>query len=292
MHSFLRFVLSFWGICFIACSLDSIEAESIKDSKTHQGTDSYKDSIIVMQWNIGHFSEGKSSGSLITDASYYNKLTEYRQLIMDVSADVVSLCEYSLIFANTASHPGCYADTCLFYDYPFVFIGNNGRIRNYSLNAIMSKQEITQPTTINYVTNSTAEITHTSIIKATDYYYNKAYINIGGHEVALINTHLAFDTNNPDVAINQIKELIRVLQNEEYVVICGDFNTAASSYSLFTQAGYSLANTGELGTFPSAKTIAPLDNIITKGLFVRNVYLVHSSLSDHYPIVCTISAVN
>lgn len=245
-----------------------------------------------MQWNIGHFSEGRSPNSLINDADFTQKLKDYRQLVNDVSADVVSLCEYSLLFANTASHPRCYADTALFYDYPYKYVGNNGIIRNYSLNALMSKREIFRPSSIEYAANSSARITHSSAINATDYYYNQSFIKIGGREVAFINTHLAFDNNNPSVATNQIMELIDRLEEEAYVVICGDFNTMASSYALFSEAGYSLANAGDLGTYPLANTSAPLDNIISKGLFIRDVYTIKSALSDHYPIVCTVSVEN
>ncbi len=277
------------GICLMACSPDLIDELLLDTSTTIEEGGVYKDSIIVMQWNIGHFSEGKFPNSLIKDADYSEKIEEYRQLLHYVSADVVSICEYSLMFANTPSHPRCYADTALFYDYPYRFIGSNGQIRNYSLNALMSKREMVRSSSIEYIANQVASITHTSAIKATDYYYNQAQINIGGRKVVFINTHLAFDKNNPRVAINQILELINELDNEAYVVICGDFNTVASSYSLFSAAGYSLANDGDLGTFPSAQTDDPLDNIITKGLLIRDAHIIKSPLSDHYPIVCTVS---
>ena len=292
VQSFFRYAFAILGLCFMACYHDSIdeigEASSESLPVTGEAT-LYKDSIIVMQWNIGHFSRGKSPYSLILDTGFTQMLEDYRQLLNDVSADVVSLCEYSIFFINTALHPRCYADTALFYDYPYKFIGNNGIIRNYSLNAIMSKREIIQPSSIEYTANATARITHSSAIKATDYYYNQSYINIGGREVVFINTHLAFDKNNPSVATSQIIELIGKLEEETYVIICGDFNTMASSYSLFSKAGYSLANAGDLGTYPSAQTSAPLDNIISKGLLIRDVYTINSSLSDHYPIVCTVS---
>lgn len=301
MNTFFRDLFVILGICFIACSFDPLEVdliiesgdvESPKDSTITPKSYYYKDSIVVMQWNIGHFSQGALSSSRITDSDYLQKLQDYRQLINDVSADIVALCEYSILFSDTALHPSCYADTLLFDEYPYRFIGNNGIIRSYSLNAIMSKMELLHPSSVEYQTNTTASITHTSAIKATDYYYNKAYIYVGEHKVVLVNTHLAFDKNNPDIAINQIKELINELDNEEYVIICGDFNTSASNYMLFSEAGYSLANTGVLKTFPSSRPTTPLDNIISKGLIIRDTHIVRSSLSDHYPIVCTISTVD
>ena len=284
----------------MACSLNPLNPESIKSNPINPEPQKdsivtvddlpLKDSIIVMQWNIGHFSRGKHPNSSISDIDYNNKVKEYRQLLNNVSADVIALCEYSVLFANTTMHPSCYADTLLFSDYTNRFIGNNGRIRNYSLNAIMSKRGLLLPATIEYKANQSATISHTSAIKATDYYYNKTAIELCGHEVTLINTHLAFDTNNPDVAINQIIELIDALSGEEYVIICGDFNTVASSYELFKEAGYSLANEGDIGTFPSSSRVSPLDNIITKGLIIHNIFVVKSPLSDHYPIVCTITS--
>ena len=183
MNTFFRNFLLILGICFIACSFDpldvdliieSSDVESPKDSTITQKSYYYKDSIVVMQWNIGHFSQGALPSSRITDSDYLQKLQDYRQLINDVSADIVTLCEYSVLFSDTELHPSCYADTLLFDKYPYRFIGNNGIIRGYSLNAIMSKMGLLHPSSVEYQTNFTASITHTSAIKATDYYYNKA----------------------------------------------------------------------------------------------------------------------
>lgn len=242
-----------------------------------------------MQWNIGHFSKGIVPSSQITDIDFENKVKEFKVLIDNSSADVISLCEYSLLFANTDFHPECYADTLLFSEYQNQFIGNNGVLRHFSLNAIMSKRELVEPSSVDYVVNHTATITHTSAIKATDYYYNRCYINVGDRNVVLVNTHLAFDKNNPEIAVNQIKELIAAFKDDEYVLICGDFNTSASSYKLFIDAGYQLANSGDLETFPSTKKVSPLDNIVSKGLAISNVAVIISPLSDHYPIICKIS---
>lgn len=276
------------GISLLSCSQIPFDPDSPKDLTITSDGLLPKDSVVIMQWNIGHFSHGRFPTSIVTDIDYYDKVREYRQLLDIVSADIISLCEYSVLFSNTTSHPRCYADTLLFYNYPNKFIGNDGIARNYSLNALMSKRELFLPASIDYNTNLTATITHTSLIKATDYYYNKTYFEMDGQRVALINTHLAFDTNNPNVATDQISELIHSLAEEEYVVICGDFNTVASSYAMFTEAGYTLANNGSFGTFPSATNTAPLDNIISKGLQIRNPFIIKNSLSDHYPFVCTI----
>ena len=149
--------------------------------------------------------------------------------------------------------------------------------------------------------NKNAVITHTDSIKATDYYYLTAELEINGKTVVLVMTHLAFDDNyyeteNDTVNRNQMLELIEVCEQYERVVLMGDWNAAKFSYfNEFVEAGYSLANDkADLPTYTSESTLKKgigrcIDNIIYKGVTVSDFTLAGTDLSDHYAIYCTIT---
>ena len=246
----------------------------------------------IMQWNIGHFSMGNSPYSRITDDSFDSQLSLFRKMIAVSCADLISISEFSVYFSNTTNHPFCRTDSLLFSSYDG-YIGNNEHQRNYSLNAFFSKIGGTSSAnTIEYAANKTATITHSNAIKATDYYYISSTTRLEDKDVWIVITHLAFDVNNPDIARNQILELIGTFDDFPYVIICGDFNTQIDKYELFINAGYKLANHGELGnfgTYPSSNPNKPLDNIIVKGFDIYSVRVEKSFLSDHLPIICEIS---
>ncbi len=248
-----------------------------------------EESLRIMQWNIGHFSMGKSTKSSVTDALFYVRRDSFQNVFLKEDADIIALCEYSLFFTDTPNHPKCLTDTLLLNDYPFIYLGNNGTQRNFCFNTLFSKNTLAGNMTIEFKSNKETIITSSKLLSATDYYYIRSTITLGAKTITLIATHLAFDLNNPEIVKNQIKELIEVLRDEEYVIICGDFNTDNNNdYQLFADAGYSLANDGSLATFPTNNPYKPLDNIIVKGLHVCNVHLTPTFLSDHFPIVCDV----
>lgn len=248
--------------------------------------------VTIMQWNIGHFSNGSKPYSTISDNDYKQKSEAYKELINLSNADIISTNEYSVLFSNTNCHRNCSADTLIFSSYNYKYIGNNGVSRHYSLNALFSRIPFASESTNEYEINKQSRITHTSAIEAKDYYYISYRTNLLGNNTLLISTHLAFDNNNPELAILQIKELIEKCESEEFVIICGDFNTSASSFDLFAAAGYDMANhsdiTGDLATFPASSPTKPLDNILAKGFRISNPRVIYTDLSDHIPMLCEI----
>ena len=250
---------------------------------------STRDTITVMQWNIGHFSMGKSKNSNVTDVVFDSRSWLYKNLIDKGQADFISINEYSTYFSNTINHPRCLADTLLFSEYPFSFFGNNGIPRNYSFNAVFSKKEIMNAMTVEFESNRIAIISHTNLVKATDYYYIRAEFLINRERIVFICTHLAFDKNNNDVAINQLEELFSRLDDEDHVIICGDFNSTPEDYSFLNERGYTMANVGNVYTYPATNPVQPLDNIVVKGLRISNTRILPTFLSDHTPILCDIS---
>jgi len=241
-------------------------------------------SLRIATWNIGHFSMGKKPDSTITDANYTASGEKYRSFIQNgLDADIIALQEYSAKFT-----PSYGTAESLFSNYSFCKEGVQSR---YSCNAIFAKRPISNIQAHEFACNKTATITHTNLIAATDYYYMTADVKIGGETVKLVTAHLAFDNNKkPDtVNLNQIKELIEVFKDEERVVFVGDWNAKVfSTFDLFTDAGYTLANTDStLYTINNGNL--SLDNIIYKGVKVSDFTLCGSDLSDHYALSCTVT---
>ena len=245
--------------------------------------------ITVMQWNIGHFSKGKKEKSTVSDMSFTHNMNELKDLLSQTDPDIISLNEYSLLFADTQNHPKCAADTLFFSSFPFEYIGNNSKQRHYCLNAVFSRFEFFQAETKEYDANRMASYAVSNGIKPEDYYFIQLHLTLFGEDVTFVSTHLAFDKNDDEVTQNQVKELIKVLEDKDHIIICGDFNTMAANLSLFTQHGYTLANDGALTTYPSSSPNASIDNIIVKGFDINCSRVIRSSLSDHLPIVCEIS---
>lgn len=275
-----------------ACSKttpDILSAEPLESESYGSEYEKAPGSLRIMQWNIGHFSMGKSPNSKVTDELFNVRCESFLDVFSKEDADIIALCEYSMFFADTKNHPQCHTDTLLLKDHPYVYLGNDGNIRNYSFNTIFSRIDLSSNVTLEYDSNKNARITSSSIIFPSDYYYIRSSIELDGKGITLVATHLAFDLNNPEIATNQIKELIEVLKEEDYVILCGDFNTEdKSDYDLFIQAGYSLANKGDIATYPTNNPYKPLDNIVVKGLHISNVHITPTFLSDHFPIVCDV----
>ena len=242
--------------------------------------------IIVAQWNIGHFSGGRSSNSTIKGEQYGLKEREYNSLISQISADIFSVNEYSEYFGTDEFGEKHKANDVLFGEYPYQYVGHQSR---YSCNALFSKLPLFNSSEIEYECNQNAKITHTTAIKAIDYYLLESETVINGILTKLVSTHLAFDKNNEDVARNQILEIIDRYKTYSNVIICGDWNIKdINNFDYFSLAGYHLANHGEFGDYITYGTKSVLDNIMVKGFIIKKVEVVESTLSDHKPIIVTL----
>lgn len=244
----------------------------------------------IAVWNIGHYSDGNSPKSAVTEEVLEEKKARFRAYIYDeVKADTFCLCEYTAMFCNsdTLFKLGpVFAKDVLFDEYPASYEGAQHR---YSANAVFAKADIGLSDTRRkvFACNKDAEILHTDLIRASDYYYLKGTVVIDGAPVTLIVCHLAFDMKrDPDtVNLAQLHELIDALKEEKRVVIAGDFNCRDfGAFDLFRKAGYTLANDGSLITCPAASSNKALDNILVKGLSVSNVRVHETDLSDHHAI--------
>lgn len=280
------FILS--SICstlfYLTACGETIESELFPDIIVQNESEEV---LTVAQWNIGHFSNGVSPNSKIEGNSFEQKRKDFTSLISAISADVFCINEYSDFWGTDKNSVKQKTDEGLFNNYSYSFIGHQSR---YSCNAVFSMIPLNDSREIEYDSNQSAVITHTNAIKATDYYLIETDIVFMDKIIKLVSTHLAFDNNNENVAVNQIRELIDRYRNEEYIILCGDWNIKSlSAYDLFADEGYQLGNHGKFGdiiTRDASKSC--LDNIIVKGLNIVNFQAIKSKLSDHRPIIASL----
>jgi len=238
-------------------------------------------------WNIGHFSFGNSPKSAVTEEQLPKAIAAFRDYISSLDADLFAVCENTAMFCNADKGPNpgpVFARDVLFSDYTFHYEGAQHR---YSANALHAKMDVADLRRKVFACNKDAVITHTDVIRASDYYYLKGTLTLDGAPVTLIVCHLAFDMKrNPDtVNIAQLQELIEVTKNDEHVIIAGDFNCRdITTLALFREAGYTSANDGSLVTCPTASENKALDHILVKGLSIKNARAHETALSDHYAL--------
>lgn len=141
--------------------------------------------------------------------------------------------------------------------------------------------------------------------------YTKAYFVYKGVRIAFFNAHLDY-AKNDTYKFQQAAELLAAVENEDFFILTGDFNTTCSDKSEteyqsivqpFVDAGYNVANSPdgedlimtyfEGNTVEEATSIRPTDNIITSpnirfvNLFVDDYKLHHDSgyVIDHIPLI-------
>ena len=127
----------------------------------------------------------------------------------------------------------------------------------------------------------------------TKRHYVKTYSQINGKNVCFISTLL---DKNDTYRLSQMQQLITVMNQEEYVVLGGDFNIKDKvEYTIFTNAGYALANGGVLGWFDTLasytdEVVRPIDNIIVSpNIRIENVFVDEKRPDDHRAIIAELS---
>ena len=141
--------------------------------------------------------------------------------------------------------------------------------------------------------------------------YQKCYFSYNGKNICWINVHLA-TSDYRSVKTAQAKEVFDLVENEEYFIITGDFNTVCKSVNdseytsimkQFIDAGYNSANCSEqhgfLDTWTSGSTASgtwyPCDHVITSAnITIDNVFVDTRKIDvaestgqsiDHLPII-------
>ncbi len=239
--------------------------------------------LLICTWNIGHFSNGAKSYSMIDVAKYNESLAKYRTLIYDdIRPDVMTVNEYNVVFCGKDTENTPYKTSSLLFD------GLKKNVIGLKClavcNAIFSKKKMGSPRTVDFVSQKNIE--GDDFVRSRENYFIESELKLNGKKVKLVCMHLLFSSKVDEIyQQKQIEELISYYQNQKRVIICGDWNTEA--LSSLKDAGYKLANDGSLKTYPLKKLA--LDNIAVKGLEVSDVRVVKTNLSDHYPLVCRVS---
>ena len=261
--------------------LDSTSISNLNpknDSSIIRTTSIFMDSIIVAHWNIGHFSNGKSDDTTISNDSIGSKQNSYRKFIEDAQADIFGVCEYSPNF----DQDGNSARDAIFYTYDYASIGEKVR---YNCNSIFTRG-------IPFIDE------HQFVFdeRAQYRYYSTVNLMINNDTIRFVETHLDWNegSNGSKYRLSQMQKLIDTFKCYTHVIICADFNIANNSeYDIFKEAGFCLANCGDNGifyTYPASNPDSALDNIIVKGFNIKNVSTLRDpNLSDHCLIKCVLT---
>lgn len=120
-----------------------------------------------------------------------------------------------------------------------------------------------------------------------------AKIEVGGKEIYIVACHPEAGSNVYETKrVPYFNAIAEWAKNKENVIIAGDLNTDSTDYvselNVFKN-DFTFGNFGEFGTFqtyrfgplPSDKY---LDNILVKGLEMKNFWVGTETYSDHFPI--------
>ena len=229
--------------------------------------------IRVATMNYGLWNDGGTK--YVEDSRVEQTLTAWKQMLDTHDADILAGQEW-LPFFDRGNR--LIAEDCLFsYKYPYQHVTATGYGKH-----LASKTPCTD-FTVNNFSNGTRR------------QYTKAYTEIGGKRICLLNAHCSLET---DFEINrkaEFEELIGIMDGEEYAILFGDFNAyTVSEFDLFRQAGYAVANGGTFGTFdtwtnfdkPSYWSNKAIDNIIVSDrIQILSVTVDRRDLSDHNMLI-------
>ena len=235
----------------------------------------------VMSYNVQWFSGLNSNKSM------------QESILAEYDADIIGLQELG------SSMPSL--GTELLSDYQYITLGNQynktGMASKYALENVVSE-------TFTHQSGETRG-------------YQKAYFTAHGKTICWVNTHL--ETSSHEAAkVAQAQEVFELVQNEQYFIITGDFNTVCKSIydteyttilKQFIDAGYNSANCssqhGFLNTWTDGSTASgtwyPCDHVITS----RNIGIVDVIVDttkidvaaqtgqsiDHLPIIARLTVI-
>ena len=245
----------------------------------------------VAFWNVGHFALGANYDTAITQADYEQMKKKWREAVNGIDSEFFLTCEYNTNFVNAeGTSPAVTARDAVWNEniFRYAAIGTKPSATSYMQTAIFSNVALSNVTEVVYPNTTVA-----------GRYYQVADITIGGRLVKLVATHLDFDQGSTQEEqeqshqnrISQINKLIADFDGYPYVIIAADCNVKPadeSDYTLFTDAGYHLANCDyiRIKTYPSGETQqGALDNIICKGFTLAGISVLNdATLTDHLAI--------
>lgn len=172
----------------------------------------------VMSYNTQHFSGRNGIVSMQTE------------IVNRYKPNVIGFQEFSI----SSSIPE--VAQSMLVDYPHIVMSAHA-----ARLGIASKIQLTDTTITNYVNQDPSDTETRG--------YIKTHLEFNGRTLCFIDTHLAYITQS--VTCMQMQELLDAAEQEENVIITGDFNLAFKSFNatiynnsfkIFVDAGYRLAN--------------------------------------------------
>lgn len=117
-------------------------------------------------------------------------------------------------------------------------------------------------------------------------------ITVEGVDIQVIGCHPVSGGDPLEIAARKyyFNSIVEYIKDKEYVIIAGDMNTESSDpqgeHKVFKDAGLSLGNHGTFGSFVTYRDNRGfmIDNIITKGLLMKNFWVGTEDYSDHFPV--------
>ncbi len=280
----------------------------------------------VCQYNVGHFNMGRAAGNINmigntgspyntwANNDYDTQLARWKSRISSIDADLIGAPEWNSYFGWKNGSKVAIEDAGIFDGY------NISRGKDacsyWWINALLCRYEM----------SNLQDIELGSSVAA------KAYVRVGtitldGKQVKIAVTHLNWNqtTGYYESRLHELRELVKLFQNDEYLILCGDFNTEGSvggtttaweglqEFDIFKNGfteegvtyhgGFTLANSTTTPLLTANATNSRpdlaasrnhpymyLDNIIVKGFSMSNVQVVDDgTITDHCAVVADLT---
>ncbi len=247
--------------------------ETAQDKNARAIENEMRKTLSVCSWNVGLWNDGTTPYMTISEKY------KWMRVFGEINADIIMTQEspYTVVSGDSVIYPNLFG-------YKYDYLKNPLAAETvYLSKGIASVFPIANPTR-NFFTDNQRS-------------YLKAYIIINDIKICLINCQLSF---NSAERAPEITELINVMNGEDYVICCGDFNVEdVNEFDAFSTAGYKMANDGDFGQFVTWDhtteewTNGVLDNcIVSSNISITNVRTIDGTgtggISDHKPIVTTL----
>lgn len=226
----------------------------------------------VATYNVGHFNQGNLGG--FQSNNPHAEMYRWRKWIGDQGLDIFSVNEWNSNFDKDST---IQADTLLKPYYNNIYFGDhhkwiyNGIATNYTLTNFRMKYSW------------------------GDYYALIGDLKIGEKVITIISTHIPWQNQAHDTAL---ATFIKDLKQYEYFICFGDMNSSNEEQWKFRDAGFNIANGGNMGWFCTAPTSrmmnrpwVNIDNIVTsKNIKIFNVSAPFTGLNDndHLPVIAEV----
>ena len=260
---------------------ETSSTESEDDSAMYEG----KTRIKVMSYNIRCLRGGESGAGYdpLTTDQMNKTMADFAALLEKEDPDIFIVCENRMYFdAPATSADGGKKNVYDFFFKEYFRYGYNLE-SGASLPRVYSKYKLIDMEYINVAYEPGVGGGRRPL---------SVKINVGGEDIYVIACH---PEAGPEVyetsRVPYFAAIVEYCKDKENVIIAGDLNTDSADFKA-ELAGFgdefTLGNFGEFGTFKTYRYGKEeeqyLDNIIVKGLKMRNFWVGEYELSDHFPI--------